>query len=139
MGTLSAGMSIRDAKQRCPAAVVLEGDRRSYQAFAERVFDICRDFSPAVETYLDEAYCDLGGTARLHGTIEDAARNLKARVKADAGLSVSVGVAAFTDQTNYTELFKMADKRLYEAKTEGRDRVKVARVPTASLDFAMAG
>jgi DNA polymerase-4 len=89
---LSAGMSIRRAKALCPQAVVLEGDQRSYQAFAERVFDLCRDLSPAVETYLDEAYCDLAGTLRLNGEAVEAARRLKVRVRKETGLSITVGI-----------------------------------------------
>ncbi len=90
---LSAGMSIRQARRLCPGAVVLPGDQRAYQAFGERVFDLCRDLSPAVETYLDEAYCDLTGTLRLNGDARGAARELKSRIRAETGLSATVGIA----------------------------------------------
>jgi len=91
---LTAGMSIRRALRLCPRAIVLEGDRRVYHAFAERVFDLCRALSPSLETYLDEAYCDLTGTQRLNGGPWDAGRRLKARIAAETGLSVTVGIAA---------------------------------------------
>ncbi len=90
---LAAGMSIRRAKRLCPGAVVLEGDQRAYQAFGERVFDLCRDLSPAVETYLDEAYCDLSGTLRLNGEARRAAERLKSRIRTETGLSATVGIA----------------------------------------------
>ena len=39
------------------------------------IFNHCRALSPAIETYLDEAYCDLSGTERLHDDVL-AAREL---------------------------------------------------------------
>ena len=64
---LKNAMRIRDALRICPDAIVLEGRARIYRCFAERIFDICRDYAPAVETYLDEAICDFSGTALLYG------------------------------------------------------------------------
>ena len=64
---LRAGMTLSEARRRCPDALILEGHAQVYRCFAEQIFACCRVFSPAVETYLDEAYCDLSGTARLHG------------------------------------------------------------------------
>ncbi len=90
---LRAGMSIRRARRLCPAAVVLDGDQRAYHAFGERVFDLCRDLSPAVETYLDEAYCDLSGTLHLNGGARTAGERLKSVVRTETGLSVTIGIA----------------------------------------------
>lgn len=44
-------------------------------------------------------------------------------------LSVSVGGVAYRDQVNFADLFRLADKRLYEAKSEGRNRVKMMQLP----------
>ena len=43
-------------------------------------------------------------------------------------LSVSIGGAAFTQKTSFTELFRIADQRLYGAKHAGRNAVVVAEV-----------
>src|SRR5262249_11858013 len=64
---LKAGMSLSDARRLCPHAIILEGHAQTYRCFAERIFDLCREVAPAVECHLDEAYCDLSGTGRLHG------------------------------------------------------------------------
>jgi diguanylate cyclase (GGDEF)-like protein len=40
-------------------------------------------------------------------------------------LSVSVGGAAFEDDIEFGELFRIADRRLYEAKQFGRNRVEI--------------
>lgn len=43
-------------------------------------------------------------------------------------LSVSVGIAAFQDQVPFTDLYRIADERLYEAKNAGRNRIRLAHV-----------
>ncbi|MFI5371120.1 MAG: hypothetical protein ACHQ52_06135, partial [Candidatus Eisenbacteria bacterium] len=70
----------------------LDGHAQTYRCFAERIFECCREVSPSVETYLDEAYCDLTGTARLHGDLAVAATRLKRRVRDETGLAVTCGI-----------------------------------------------
>jgi diguanylate cyclase (GGDEF)-like protein len=44
-------------------------------------------------------------------------------------LSVSVGVASFEEQSpSFSELFRLADERLYEAKNAGRNRIRLAHI-----------
>jgi DNA polymerase-4 len=89
---LKAGMTLSEAKRRCPQAVILEGHAQIYRCFAETIFEHCRRLSPAVETYLDEAYCDLSGTERLHGDVVAAARAMKDAIRAETGLTVTCGI-----------------------------------------------
>ncbi len=89
---LKAGMPLSEAKRLCPGAVILEGHAQTYRCFAEVIFARCRALSPSIETYLDEAYCDLTGTERLHGDVLEAARALKAAILADTGLTVTCGI-----------------------------------------------
>jgi len=91
---LHAGMSLAEARRRCPAAVILPGHAPTYRCFAERVFDICRDVAPVVETFLDDAYLDLTGTARLYPDPCAAGRRLRELVHAATGLAVTVGIGA---------------------------------------------
>ena len=72
-------MRIRDALRACPDAIVLEGRAHIYRAFAERVFEACREYAPAVETYLDDAVCDLTGTDLLYGDPVRPARAIRRR------------------------------------------------------------
>ena len=46
----------------------------------------------------------------------------------DVHLSVSVGGACFEDEISFGELFRVADKRLYEAKKKGRNRTVLTRL-----------
>jgi DNA polymerase-4 len=89
---LKAGMSLSEAKRLCPQAVILEGHAQTYRCFAEVIFGHCRALSPAVETYLDEAYCDLSGTERLHGDVLAAAGAMKEAIRAETGLTVTCGI-----------------------------------------------
>lgn len=89
---LRAGMRLSDAKRLCPQAVIIDGHAQVYRCFAEQIFARCRELAPAVETYLDEAYCDLSGTERLHGDPLAAGRALKERILGDTGLTVTCGI-----------------------------------------------
>ena len=89
---LRAGMALSEARRLCPQAIVIDGNAQTYRCFAEAIFDRCRSFSPAVETYLDEAYCDLTGTERLHGDLLAAAVRLKAAIREATGLTVTCGL-----------------------------------------------
>jgi DNA polymerase-4 len=89
---LRAGMPIGEALRLCPGAVVVAGHAQVYRCFAAAVFECCRAVSPAVETYLDEAYCDLTGTARLHGDPLTLAHRLRRDVHDATGLTVTCGL-----------------------------------------------
>jgi len=89
---LKAGMALSEAKRLCPRAIILEGHAQVYRCYAERLFDRCRDLSPDVETYLDEAYLELTGTERVHGDFVQAAAGLKRAILDDTGLTVTCGI-----------------------------------------------
>ncbi|MEO5618799.1 MAG: DNA polymerase IV [Candidatus Eisenbacteria bacterium] len=89
---LKAGMTLSEARRLCPQAVILEGHAQTYRCFAEVIFAHCRAMSPSIETCLDEAYCDLTGTERLHGDVLAAARAMKDAILAETGLTVTCGV-----------------------------------------------
>ena len=89
---LRAGMPLGEARRLCPEAVIVEGHAQVYRCFAEEIFARCRMVAPAVETYLDEAYCDLSGTERLHGDLLEVARRLKRHILDATGLTVTCGL-----------------------------------------------
>lgn len=89
-----AGMPLSQARRICPDAVFLDGHAQIYRCFAERIFDVAAQFAPDMETYLDEAYLDLSGTERIHGSYEAAGRRLREDVRRETGLAVSVGIGA---------------------------------------------
>lgn len=91
---LYAGMSLRRAKRLCPQAVILKGQYSIYRCFAEHVWEICRRFTSALETYLDEAYGEIPGPCGLIDNPDQLGHELQRQVKDEVGLPVSVGLAA---------------------------------------------
>src|SRR5437867_12350109 len=89
---LRAGMPLSEARRLCPQAVILDGHAQVYRCFAEEIFARCRAIAPEVEAYLDEAYCDLSGTERLHGGLIEKVRELKLDILEATGLSVTCGI-----------------------------------------------
>ena len=91
---LRAGMPLHRARQLCPQAVVLDGDYPIYRCFAEHIWDRCRCYTTALETYLDEAYGEATGMERLHGPPLKMGRALQGEIDRHVGLPVSIGLAA---------------------------------------------
>ena len=91
---LKAGMSLTEARQRCPDAVILDGNQPTYKAFADRVWARLAEVTPDLDVALDEAYGDLAGTERLHGDLVERARALqRAIAQATGGVTVTIGIA----------------------------------------------
>ena len=66
----------------------------AYSAASKAVFEIFRDTTPLVEGIsIDEAFLDVGGLAKISGTPLQIAIRLRARVLAEVGLAITVGVA----------------------------------------------
>ncbi len=85
---------IRTAKKLCPHAIFIRGQHAKYREYSEKVYKIFRDFTPVVEMVsIDEAYLDLTGCERLHGSAFRAADRLVRTVKERTGLNCSVGVS----------------------------------------------
>ena len=107
-----APMSSRDALKLCPGAVVVGGHFETYLELSERVMEILNDATPVVEQIsVDEAFLDVSGTVHLLGSPSQIARDLRARVRNEIGLPLSIGVA------NTKFLAKIASAR---AKPDGQ-------------------
>ncbi len=88
-------MSLREAYRRCPNGVFLPVDGRRYQAASRDVMAILRRFTPQVEPIsIDEAFLDVTGSVALFGDGPAIARQIKHDVRAEVGLTASVGVAS---------------------------------------------
>jgi DNA polymerase-4 len=88
-------MPIGRAARLCPHAVFLPVDMDKYQRVSRQIMAILEAFSPLVEQIsVDEAFVDLTGTGALFGDAVEAVRQIKARVRAESGLTSSAGLAA---------------------------------------------
>ena len=85
---------IRTAQKLCPHAIFLQGHHARYREYSERLYGIFGEFTPVVEAVsIDEAYLDLTGCARLHGSAFRAADRLIRKVKEQTGLNCSIGAS----------------------------------------------
>jgi DNA polymerase-4 len=66
-----------------------------YKQVSSQVFAIFQNFTPMVEGLsLDEAFLDVTASQRLLGSARQIAADIKRRIRAETGLSASVGLAA---------------------------------------------
>ncbi len=89
-----SAMPAAEARQLCPDGVFLSGDMARYSRESRRIFEIFREFTPSVEGIsIDEAFLDLSGSERLLGPAVEVGHRLRARVREETDLAVSVGIA----------------------------------------------
>ncbi|WAA66375.1 DNA polymerase IV [Microbacterium oxydans] len=87
-------MGGRQARELCPDAIVVPPRMDAYSEASKQVFAIFRDTTPLVEGLsIDEAFLEVGGLRRIAGSPEQIAARLRERVRTEAGLAISVGVA----------------------------------------------
>jgi DNA polymerase IV len=93
---IRSAMPMFKALQLCPSATVVRPNMQKYVEVGRQVRRMMFDLTPMVEPLsIDEAFIDLTGTARLHGT--SPARSLgrfAKRVEDNLGISVSIGLSA---------------------------------------------
>src|SRR6266478_5047906 len=91
---IQSAMPLRTAAKLCPHAVFLGGNHAKYGEWSDRVASILAKFSPIVEMVsIDEAYLDLSGTERLHGSPLAAADKLLRTITRTTSLPCSGGLA----------------------------------------------
>ena len=91
---VNSAMPMSVALQRCPNAVVLQGATTGATP-STPIRVIFRELTPLVEPLsIDEAFLDVSGARRLHGSPAEIAWTIRRRVRDETGLTCSVGVAA---------------------------------------------
>ena len=93
LGVHSA-LPISRAWRRCPNGVYLRPRMVRYQEVSVAIMGILRRYTDMVEPIsIDEAFLDVSGSTALMGPAEGIARDVKAAIKTETGLTASVGVA----------------------------------------------
>jgi DNA polymerase-4 len=88
------GMPGWQAARLCPDLVFVRGHFDRYQELAGRVMEILGDFTPAVQRIsIDEAFLDVSGSTHLFGPPVTIGNLIRARVRLEVGLPISVGAA----------------------------------------------
>ena len=89
-----SGMPGRRARQLCPRLVFVGGHFDEYQRLGDAAIGVLSDFTPAIERIsIDEAFADVAGCTHLFGSPAAIAATVRARVRAELGLPMSIGVA----------------------------------------------
>lgn len=91
---IRAGMSVQEAKKRCPQLILVEGNHSKYTETAARIFSILKDYTPLVEVAsIDEAYLDITQSQLLFKSPLSIAQSIKDRIRNQEQLTCSIGVA----------------------------------------------
>lgn len=87
--------TIWQAKKKCPDLVLLPPHHDRYADYSRRVSAIYGDYTDLVEPFgIDESWLDVSGSLHLFGGDAKAlADTIRARIKAELGLTISVGVS----------------------------------------------
>src|SRR5947207_129174 len=89
-----SGMPGRRARQLCPDLAFVGGHFDEYQRLGDAAIAVLGDFTPDVERIsIDEAFADVAGCTHLFGSPAEIARTVRARVRAELRLPLSIGVA----------------------------------------------
>jgi DNA polymerase-4 len=91
---IRAGMSIQEAKRRCPKLIFVEGNHSKYTETAARIFSILKEYTPLVEVAsIDEAYLDITQSMLLFQSPLLIAQSIKDQILEKEQLTCSIGVA----------------------------------------------
>ncbi|MFA5585053.1 MAG: DNA polymerase IV [Saccharofermentanales bacterium] len=89
---IKTGETVWQAKQKCPGLVLIPPDYKSYLYYSRVAREIYREYTDRVEAFgIDECWLDLTGCPDRDGPA--VAEALRRRMKAELGLTVSVGVS----------------------------------------------
>lgn len=92
---VQTGETLMEARRKCPSLKLVPPHYRLYDRCSAALMEILRRFSPNVEQYsIDEAYCDMSGTAGLYGFPMVAAHLIKDTVRQELGFTVNVGISS---------------------------------------------
>lgn len=86
--------TIVSARRKCPELILLSPHHDLYAEYCRRINAIYGQYTDLVEAAsVDESYLDVTASRALFGTGEHIANELRRRVKAELGLTISVGVS----------------------------------------------
>ncbi len=88
------GEAVRQAYDKCPRMIVLEPHYDKYMEYSRRVRQIYAKYTDQIEAMgIDECFLDVTGSQYLFGDGETIANRIRAEVREETGLTISVGVS----------------------------------------------
>ncbi len=91
---VKTGDTVYSAKQKAKDIVIVKPRFEEYIKYSKLAKEIYCRYSDLVEPYgLDECWIDVTGTEKLFGTPTEVADRIRQEIKAELGLTISVGVS----------------------------------------------
>ncbi len=131
---IKTGETILEAKRKCPNLVLVPPNYSLYEQCSAAFMDILREFSDVVEQYsIDESFVDMATACHLFGTPEEAAEQMKNRIRDELGFTVNVGVSSNKLLAKMASDFRKPDRvhTLYPEEI----RQKMWPLPVSELFF----
>ena len=86
--------TIYSAKKKCPDLLLVPAHHEKYKSVCERINAIYEGYTDLVERFsIDESFLDVTGSRHLFGSGKEIADELRRRIRAEIGVTVSVGVS----------------------------------------------
>jgi DNA polymerase-4 len=127
---VKTGEALWEARKKCPDLVIVPPDYNLYLKFSRLARAIYYDYSDRVEPFgPDEAWIDLTGSVHLWaGEVTLVAQEISERIKAELGVTVSVGVSWNKIFAKFGSDYKKPDAITYITQENYRDIVWKAPV-----------
>ncbi len=88
-----SAMPASTARKLCPDGIFVPVRMKRYKEVSDHIMEIFSRFAPEViQNSIDEAFLDMTGTEKLLGAPKEVAAKIKACVKEETGLTVSIGI-----------------------------------------------
>jgi DNA polymerase-4 len=116
------GMHIKQARRLCPEIVAVPSRFDAYVAASRDLFEVFRRTAPVVEGLsMEEAFLDVRGLDHIRGSPPEVSRRLRAEVREEVGLAVSVGLATSKVVAKMASAAAKPDGLLHIAPGEERE------------------
>lgn len=91
---IHTGETVLEAQRKCRDLILVPPNYGLYEKCSFAFMNILKEYSDVVEQYsIDEAFIDMTSTCHLFGTPEEAAYQIKERIKNELGFTVNVGIS----------------------------------------------
>lgn len=91
---VKTGVSLVEARRHCPGLVSLPPNYPLYLKYARLMREIYSEYSDKTEAFgLDESWLDISAIARTSRGAVQIAEEIRARIRRDLGITVSIGVS----------------------------------------------
>jgi len=89
-----SAMATGQAQKLCPDLVLIPPNFEKYRAASNQILAIYSDYTDLIEPLsLDEAYLDVSRAAQRNGSATLIAREIRARIEKEVGITASAGIA----------------------------------------------